>query len=532
MFGTMSSISALALGAAAAASAAGGGAPSLLALDRRVAIGGNSWEAIGNTDYVTLAWAYAGCRGVPSIGMRQARGGDRLSHLVDRVAPLASVRPGLAILMNPINDFADSAVTDNNAGGDVALARLDSVVSSIRAQTSDCIILAGDAVNAAGILAKPTARARYKAGIASRAGADSKFVGFDPNATGVVAGVDLTSSADSADATHIYKTASTVRTAKNMGAVWASKFVADDIFAAGLSLTNNIVAFNPASSWTVTTNSSGLTAAQSADTLRQRSSVACRKFSITGTSTLDPTISGTTPDLQLRITLPISAGFSTDGKTFAAIMLLEITSASGGAPVGLATIQINDGFNQAFNKQLVAAEGGYLWDEGWAGPIGIVPSAQATGQTANITFDLRLRAKQNVATDIEIRIAAINIINTEATAYGPPACMSKAFTIGDGTNRTVLRAIPTTSPTSTVATGGTIAKNTSGFFVGGGLANQFDAMRAGVTDVGDLSPALAGQAAVPYTTVGGDTGQGIAMRHTATNAFGSDSISSNLVSVT
>jgi hypothetical protein len=515
-------------------------ASGLLALTERVAIGGNSWENQGNNlDYLTLAWWRAGCRGVPTAGMRQARGGDRLSHLVDRIEPIKSVRAGLNLVMNPINDFTDTAVTNDNAGGDIVLSRLDTVTSAIQSVVPTARFLVMDAVNASGILAKATARARVKAGMVSRHAADpSHFAIFDPNSAGAVAGVDLTSGADSSDSTHPNQAPAVVRLGKNLGPVWASYFDTADIFAGGLSLTNNKVTFNPATAWTVTANSSGLSVSQAQDTLRDRPSIACRRLTISGTTGQDPTLGTTAPDLQLRLAMSLPAGFSTDGKHFASIFLIEITDSSGGDPTGVATLQFNNSWGQAFAKQLVSAEGGYLWDEKYSGVAGIMTGAtsMATGQTGTSNFDIRVRGKLSVATNLEIRIAAINLLDTDAVAYGPVKTMSKAFTIGDGTNRPVLRSIPTTTPSGgSVAVGATIAKNGSGHFVGGGLTHQYDALRDGTTDVGDMTPALNGVAAVPYTTVAGDSAHTIVMRDTASNGFAggsSDSIDAIAVTVT
>ncbi|WP_374942119.1 hypothetical protein [Sphingomonas sp.] len=489
----------------------------LLALSERLAFGGNSYGAqTSNIDLALWAWIGAGCRGVPSIGMKQSRGGDRLSHLLDRIEPLKSVRAGLYVVMNPINDTNDIG-GNTAADSDAILARFDAVAGALRSARPDARIIAetvGTGVTT--YQSKPVSMARYEAGIDSRAGA--LLTKFSPNGV-----VDFLDAAQSSDQLHPNKRLSARAYGLALGAKIAGFFDTADVFAGGLSLANNLVAFNAATAWTATANSSALTAVQSQDVLRSRPGVACRRFVVTGTTTQDPASGGTAADLRLRVTLNLPAGLSTDGLSVGHVMLLEVQSSAGGDPVGLATLQLNGNVGIAFNKQYAAGDGSF-WTERFQGPMGILAGADGNaalaGQTTQWNFDITLRAVPSIATDIEIRVAALNVLNTEANAYGPVKTMSKVFTVNDGTARGILRPVPTTTPSGgAVAVGATIAKSKDGFFVGGGITRQFDALRDGATDVGDLVPVRNGAAAVPYTAVAGDSGHTIVMRQSASNTF-------------
>ena len=517
--------------------------PGLLALDRRIVFGDNSYGAqTGNIDHIALAWANAGCRGVPSMGFRQAMGGDRLTHLLDRIAPVKAVRAGLHVWMGPENDLSDGAITGNQAGGDAILARLDANLDAVEAVVSDThhiFSAQGNATTALG--SKAGAATAYNTGlparVTSRGSRASIFNINDTTKPG--GGVDLQDTLNSTDNIHPNKTRATKRLAKSLGAEIASHFVTDDVFANGLTLPNAIITQDASKAWTFVTNSSGITLTQSQGFLRDRPSVPCRVFDFTGTPTqAETTTSGVLPDVVLSYSGTLPVGFTTTGKAFAAIFLLEITNAAGtGPPVGLATMQFTcASTSQTFNKVHTAAHGEYLWDEGWSGPMGVLPGSLLTGQATPPKFEVTLRGKQGVVPDFQIRIAAINTLDTEAVAYGPIATMSRVYTAGHNPLAKLAELDKTT-----VAVGGTLSLKTLATWIGGGVTHSYDAMRGGTTDVGDITLAMSNggtgtTSGVPYTTVPGDVGPGIAGRHNASNTFGgqpyADSVLSLVSSVT
>lgn len=501
----------------------------LLPLTTRLAFAENSYGAQGaNVDYVVYALNRLGWKGAQTIGTKQARGGDRLTHLHDRIAPVTSQRSPIPIIMNPENDYA-SLASDSTANGDVLKSRLDTVLTDISSAYTGARPIVRLSANTNGANGKPLAAARYRSLVQAQSGIDIFDDALYFNAQ------DATQSSDGIHP-------NTYKSAKALGDAWGdflkTKFVTDKPFDAGPTIAGNITAFNPATAWTITTNTSGLTvSSQTQGTLRTDPSRPSRNFIITGTNTSDPTLNTTVPDLRLRLTMPISPARTTYGMIIAALMKLEVTNSSGGDPIGLATLSLTNGNGTTFSKQLVTSNGTDQWDKLYQDVIGILP-AMVTGQTSNLTFDITLRGKLNVATDIEIRIADINNYVTDDVAYGPAKSMSSAFTFNDGTNRPPLYALPTTTPAtgSTITVPGTLALNRAGTFVGGGISYVYDVLRNNTTVVGTVTPISQSAAATTYATTNADAGTNtLGLRQTGTNTFEgttySDTSFSGLVSV-
>lgn len=495
----------------------GGGGSDLLALSSRIAFGENSYGAqTGNIDVLQWAWLKARCKGVPSLGMRQARGGDRLTHLHDRQAPLVATRAGLYVVMDDTNDLSDSAIANTTEGGQALIARLESVIEDIRAVGPSQILVRNSAATN-GYNSKAIAGAFYNANIP---------VAPDITIVDTASVFNPQDSGQSSDGVHPNKRVSAKALGDLLGTTILSKFVEDDIFDAGGDLAGNLVTWNPATAWTVTTNSSGLSVLQSQNGTR-------RRFEITGTCASDEAGAGTTADVRMRISMPYKAARNTWGMSLASLFWLKISSSSDGAPVNLATFSALNGTGTAFNKQFTVAHGGY-WTEKFEGPFGIMPGLlQGTSNASAVTFDLILRGVNGQVVDVVVEIDNVNHLATDDVAYGPATNASAAFTIGDGTNRPVLFSIPTSSPSGgSQALGTNVNISNSGTIIGGGLTDQIDAIRNGSQDVGDAVPVRSGAAAVPYTMASplasGDT---LVLRRTATNSMGSASVDTAPITV-
>lgn len=494
----------------------------LLPLTARLVFGENSYGALtGNENYALFAWLKAGCRGATSIGMGQWLGGDKVSDLHGRAAPLMAARAGCVVVMNPQNDLSDAAVTNNTAGGVTMIGRLNNVISDL-SSVGVSKILVGNQPNTDGYISKSVAGAYYNANIpvAANVVTFDQRSAFDPQ--------DATQ--NQGDHTHPNTRKGAKLLGDALGTLIAAQYVSAGIFDATSDLPGNLVTWNPATAWTVT-NGSGLTVTQTQDTLLADGTTACRKFACTGTCTGDETLSTTVPDIKLRLTMTFKATRNTYAMAMASLFHLEITDSAGNAPQGLATLQVSNGTanGQSFSKVFTPADLTY-WTEKFIGPFGVMPSL-FNGQTNTVTFDIFLRGRNGVAADFVLRIAKVNHIPTEDTAYGPPVSMGAIFTTG----RPVLKGLPTTTPNSgSIAVGATIAANQTFGIVGGGLTLTYDAIRDGTadtltnvytggTDVGDIIPITSGSAAVPYTAVAGDSGHTVRMRINASNSFGGGS---------
>lgn len=485
----------------------------------------NSYGAQGGAiDVSQWTWMGMGCRGLPTLGMVQARGGDRLTHLHDRIAPIATCAAGgAALVMNVENDLSDAAVTANEAGGDVLLARLDAVVAGVRA-AGGCVAVARQAATAAATGAKAPAVARYHAGLAARAGADlillDDAAAFDPR-----------DPAQSTDGVHPNKARAARALGLARGAALASFYGGGSggVFDGGGQLPGNFNAGWNMGTLGTLTNNSGAAATRAAGFLRSRPDVPCQLLSLSGTVTADPAAAGSAGDVQLRFATPHPAGTNTVGKSPICIAWIEVTDAAGGDPVGLATLTLQCGQSTGFGKAHVAAHGPWGGGTRYAGPIGIARPRQIGVQSVPMTTDIVIRGLAQ-AVDVELRIAWLNVLYTDETAYGPAVNASAAFTAG----RPVLFSLPTTAPASgPLAVGGTLGVgSTLATVLGGGLTRTYDAVRNGSADVGDMAPATAGAAASPYLVQAEDGGQTLAMRVTAVNGRGSASVSSGVLTIT
>lgn len=486
-----------------------------MALSEPMAIGGNSYDAqSGNINTWLYALIESEGRGLGGMGFLQARGGDRLTHLLDRIKPMKSQQSLRPFIMNVENDLADSAIADSTAGGDAIKARMDANRAELINARSGARLCAALNASTNGARSKPVAFARYKALVQADSNYDTvdESAVFDPQATSPV---------QSTDNIHPNTVAAAMAVGKQRGQYVKGVYVTDPMMPANGAMPTNMMsaAFNPATAWTATSTSPGLTVTQSQGTLRDNSARACHIFTVTGTATQDETLATTAPDSQFRLTIALTAT-DTYAKVIASLMRMEIRSAAGGDPIGLATIQLNNGFGQSFNKQHVANQG-YAWEKAFSGLLPILP-AIITGQTSSVSFDLRFRGKLNVAADFEIRIADLNLPEMDTVALGAPAFMGYKFTT-DATNRPVLAAAPTTTPASgaTISVGGTIAINLPGAVAGGNTkaaSRSWSVWRDGA-QVGTMSPVKNGTAAVPYTTVSADAGKTLEVRQVIDNGI-------------
>jgi hypothetical protein len=484
----------------------------------------NSYGAqTGSADVSQWTWMGMGCRGLPTLGLVQARGGDRLTHLLDRIAPVATCATnGAALVMNVENDLSDAAVTANAAGGDVLLARLDAVVAGVRAAGGK-LAVACQAGTSAATGVKGAAVARYHAGLATRAAADLLLVdeagAFDPQ-----------DPAQSSDGGHPNRARSARALGLARGAVLGSLYAGAGVFDAGGQLPGNFNANWNMGTLGLLTNNSGATATRAAGFLRSQPAVPCQVLSLAGTVTADPTAGGSTGDVQLRFSTPHPAGTNTFGKSPICIAWIEITDSAGGDPVGLATLALQCGLSSGFGKAYVPAHGPWGGGIRYAGPIGIARPKQIGVQSIPMTTDIVIRGLAQ-AVDVEVRIAWLNVLYTDEQAYGPAVNGSVAFTSG----RPTLFSIPTTAPGSgPLAVGGTLGiGSTPATILGGGLTRTYDVVR-GTEDVGDMAPPTASAAATAYVVQASDAGGTLAMRVTAGNGRGGPvaSASSNPLTVT
>ncbi len=486
-----------------------------LALTERIVFADNSYGAQTNAiDYVPYAWAAAGGRGRPTLGLRQARGGDRLTHLIDRWSAIDAIRPGLVVVMNIENDLADAAVTADAAGGAVLLARVDQVIALARASGVKRILIPKQVATNSAIGSKAAAATAYNAGLDSRAATDVVIMDLS-------AAFNPQDATQSSDATHPNTAKSAKSFGEAIGAYIKAQFVTDEIFGADGQVAGNLNAnWALPSAGTITNSTSGATVTQSSGYLRDRPAVPCRILNISGTVTADPTSTG---NIQWRFaTSGLPAGLATIGHGVGAYALVEIGSSTGGDPVGLASLQGNAGVSQAWGTTYSAAQGSWNNGKRFAGVLAI-PSKMLSVQSLIANVDLICRGLQG-AVDIEIRVAWINLVDTEATSYGPVVNASQVFTVG----RPLLAALPTTTPTSgTLAVGGTLALGSSfATFFGGGITRTYDVMRDATTDVGDVTQATASASATGYTVVAADSGHTLAIRHNGANDNGGGSSAS------
>lgn len=497
------------------------GGASLAPLTSRIVFAGNSYGAqTGNIDLVQYALNRAGSRGEITLGTRQSRGGDRLTHLIDRWSAVDACKPAVVVVMNTENDLADAAVTNDAAGGNVLLSRIDSVLTLARASGVSKIIIEKQTNTTTALGGKVNAVTQYHAGLATRAAAASDIVLTDPSV------VDLTNAAHSTDGVHPNKTVSARLYGEMLGDLIAACFVSAGMFDASGQLAGNIhTNWNMGSAGTLT-NASGASASQTSGFLRTMPSVPCRIVAISGTATADPTSTG---DIQLRFASPHAGGTDTIGKSMTCIAVVEITDAAGNNPVGMATFQIQAAQSTAFGKTYVTTHGG--WTTKMQGAV-VVPPSLITAQSLTCNIDFIVRALAG-AVDIELRIGLVNVLYTDTVAYGPVVNASQIFTSG----RPVLFSAPTSTPASgPLAVGGTLGVgSTYARFLGGGLTRTYDAIRDGTTDVGDAFPQTAASAAIPYTIVAGDSTHTLAIRSNASNSYGGGSsanVSTTAISVT
>jgi hypothetical protein len=433
-----------------------------------------------------------------------------LTHLLDRIAPVASCAAnGAALVMNVENDLSDSAVTANEAGGDLLLARLDAVVAGVRAAGGRLAVARQAGTNSA-IGAKAPAVARYHAGLAARAAADLILLdeagAFDPQ-----------DPAQSSDGVHPNRSRSARSLGLARGAALASFYAGAGVFDAGGQLPGNFHAGWNMGTLGTLTNNSGASAVRAAGFLRSRPEVPCQVLSLSGTVTADPAASGSTGDVQLRFATPHPAGTSTFGKSPICIAWIEITDSGGGDPIGLATLALQCGQSTGFGKTYVPAHGPWGGGMRYAGPIGIARAKQIGVQSVPMSTDIIVRGLAQPGVDVEVRIAWLNVLYTDEMAYGPAVNASAAFTTG----RPVLFQLPSTTPAGgSLAVGGTLGiGSTPATVLGGGLTRTYDVIR-GVEDVGDMAPPTASAAATPYLVQPGDAGGTLAMRVTAVNGRG------------
>lgn len=473
----------------------------------------NSYGAqAANVDYIPRALIRAGCRPLMRIGTRQARGGDTLVNGHDRIAPVISMRSKLAVVMNVENDLGD--VVDAT-GGVVLKARLDQIRADFAAVYTPPKIIARQSADTKGRRGKPTAAADYFALM----NADANYKPFRDGDFFQPYNADQSfNTAQSSDQVHPNTFLSGNALGVAIGASIAEEFEAGSIWDGGPVLPNsiNLNPFSNATAWTATPNTSGLSCVQSAGSFAVNGDVLdYREFAFTGTSTLDPSINATTMDFQLRLAVPL-APLDTFGLSPGTILVMYVASASGGNPIGLASLTIGNGVGSTFNKIATPSEGA-IWDAAFFGTVPILPET-LTGQTSSLSFDLRVRGKQNVAADFVVRIARVNIIENDREAYGEPVWLAgEAFTAG----KPVMKIGQTTSPINgaTIAVGQAIGFGTAGVYVGGGATRTLEIERDGVI-VGTATPIKRQSAAVPYVTVAADSGKVLSVYSKLVNSMG------------
>ncbi|HZG46161.1 MAG TPA: hypothetical protein VEZ41_07815, partial [Allosphingosinicella sp.] len=201
---------------------------------------------------------------------------------------------------------------------------------------------------------------------------------------------------------------------------------------------------------------------------------------------------------------------------------LEVTNAAGnGPPVNLASLSFTLGSSASLFTKTVTAANASEWIEMFKGPVGLTPGAPLALQAASLALGMVVRGKNGLPIDCMVRVAAVNIIETEAAAYGAPAFTGKAYNAG----RPVIGSIPTMTPASgTYGEGTPININQPGTCLGGGLTRTFEVVNELGQVVGTCSPAYNGVAAVPYLVQAGDVGAGktLKVRSHAGNGFGAD----------
>ncbi|HEX8382197.1 MAG TPA: hypothetical protein VF592_02370 [Sphingomonas sp.] len=497
----------------------------LLPLSAPFTLADNSYGAqVGAIDVSQWTWMGMGCRGSPTLGLVQARGGDRLSHLIDRIAPVKSCSTnGVALIMNVENDLSDAAISPDAAGGDVLLARLDAVIGEVRVSGGKVAIAKQAGTNSA-IGTKAPAVARYNEGLAMRVAPDLVLLddgaAFDPQ--------DAT---QSSDGVHPNRAGSARALGSARGSALAALFDRAGIFDGGGQLPGN---FN--TNWNmgtlgVLTNNSGATASRTAGFLRSRPEVPCQILSLSGSVTADPAGAAATGDVQLRFATPHPAGTATTGKSPICFAFVEISDAAGGDPVGLASLGLHCGQSTGFGKTYNPAHGPWGGGSAYVGPIGTARPRQIAVQSLALNTDLVIRGMQRSGVDVEVRIAWLNVVYTDEAAYGPAANASAVFTTG----RPVLFALPTTTPAAgPLAVGATLGiGSVPATIVGGGLTRRFHVIRGGTTEVGAIAPATAAAGSTAYMIQAADSGSALAVRSTAGNDRGGEvRVSSGALTVT
>jgi hypothetical protein len=265
-----------------------------------------------------------------------------------------------------------------------------------------------------------------------------------------------------------------------------------------------------ATGWTVT-NASGATVTVSKGTTADGATA--QVITVSGTCTADPTTTG-----DIRLSRSTGTLNFTANDIVTGVVTLEVASANGGNPVGLATALVQGG--SAFNwmsKTQDAANSGTTPQTLGAGPIPLAFSgvARAAPQSfisggASLTIETTFRCVKDANADFVIKVSRFNVLKMESTAYAAPY---NASGLSPAPYANISIAV---SPVAQVGNSITLAKRA--VFSGGGLTRALQwQLSDGVGGWTDIS----GATGTSYTIQAGDSGHQIRVQETATNTMGS-----------
>lgn len=498
-------------------STAAGGGP--LPEEARVVFVENSYGAqTGMQSPAEWAILASGCHGVRPIAWRHARGGDTMQHAIGRWSQIDAMVPAVIKLMNAQNDFAEGITLAQMQ------ARLLAILQLCRANSSFKRLI---------VPTQPETTSLSTAQVAPWNTWLKTVFALEPDVTvaDVAAVFNPRNDATVRNDAGSHPNQKGARLIGEIeGAALASLFRSEPIIAPGAAFPGNLnanwnmpgtsgSATSPASGTVATgftlSNGSGANVSATKGALRANGAP-CQIISVSGTASADPASATATGDIRLRTSVTLPAGTSTFGRIYRAIVFLEVTSASGSAPVNLATVSLQCAQSSLFNKVYTAA----------AGPVaqvisGVVTTTPApvTTQSGAIAVDILLRPLASAACDIEVRIGLLNLVETETIAYAVPCDQSVALPAG----RPAIFQAAQISGTASI--GSPLSITRPAIISGGGLSYDHIVLRQPYGDpanvAGDIEPTTAASGAIAYTIQPADSGLKLKIREIATNALGS-----------
>lgn len=498
-------------------STAAGGGP--LPEEARVVFVENSYGAqTGMQSPAEWAILASGCHGVRPIAWRYARGGDTMQHAIGRWSQIDAMVPAVIKLMNAQNDFAEGITLAQMQ------ARLLAILQLCRANSSFKRLI---------VPTQPETTSLSTAQVAPWNTWLKTVFALEPDVTvaDVAAVFNPRNDATVRNDAGSHPNQKGARLIGEIeGAALASLFRSEPIIAPGAAFPGNLnanwnmpgtsgSAKSPASGTVATgftlSNGSGANVSATKGALRANGAP-CQIISVSGTASADPANAAATGDIRLRTSVTLPAGTSTLGRIYRAIVFLEVTSASGSAPVNLATVSLQCAQSSLFNKVYTAA----------AGPVaqvisGVVTTTPApvTTQAGTIIIDIVLRPLAGAACDIEVRLGLLNLVETEIIAYAAPCDQSVALPAG---RPAIFQA---TQLSGAAAIGSNLSITRPAIISGGGIGYDHAIFRQPYLDpvdiAGDIEPATASAGTVAYTVQPADGGLKLRMREVATNAHGS-----------